>query len=100
MNTGAVFMMADQRSREQAMQEELATRLQGVRRQTTAEHIRKAARDLAVMGAACSLAAAFWREALPEGSGLWLAMAMPVSGLLYVAAVCHESRVRRATSSR
>lgn len=82
------------------MQEELATRLQGVRRQTTAEHIRKAARDLTVMGAACGLAAAFWREALPEGSALWLAMAMPVSGLLYVAAVFHESRVRRSTSSR
>lgn len=82
------------------MQEELATRLQGVRRQTTAEHIRKAARDLAVMGVACGMAAAFWREALPEGSALWLAIAMPVSGLLYVAAVFHESRVRRATSSR
>ena len=81
------------------MQEELTTRLQGVRRQTAAEHIRKAARDLAVMGAACDLAAAFWRDALPEGSALWLAMAMPVSGLLYVAAVFHESRVRCATSS-
>lgn len=82
------------------MQDELTTRLQGVRRQTTAEHIRKAARDMAVMGTVCGLAATFWREALPEGSALWLAMAMPVSGLLYVAAVFHESRVRRATSSR
>ena len=95
MNTGAVFMMAARIHQERAMQDDLSNRLQAIKAQTVAEHLRKAARDLAVMGSACGLAAIFWREALPEGVALWLAAALPVGGLLYVAASFYESQVRR-----
>lgn len=75
--------------------------LDGIRKKTIAEHVRKAARDLAIVGVGCGAVAILYREKLSADwvSNLWI-IALIGCGL-YIAALYAEFRVvRRQTGAR
>lgn len=75
--------------------------LDGIRTRTIAEHVRKAARDLAIVGVGCGAVAILYREKLSADwvSNLWMIALMGC--VLYIAALYAEFRViRRQTGDR
>lgn len=75
--------------------------LDGIRKRTIAEHVRKAARDLAIVGVGCGAVAIFYRERLSADWASHLWMVALIGCTLYIAALYAEFRViRRQTGNR
>ena len=74
--------------------------LDGIRERTIAEHVRKAARDLAIVGVVCGAVAIFYRERLSADwvSNLWMIALMGC--VLYIVALYAEFRVLRRRASK
>lgn len=69
--------------------------LDGIRKRTIAEHVRKAARDLAIVGVGCGAVAILYREKLSADwvANLWI---IALSGcVLYIGALYAEFRLLR-----
>ena len=67
--------------------------LDGIRKRTIAEHVRKAARDLAIVGVGCGAVATLYRGKLSADwvANLWI-IAL-IGCVIYIAALLAEFRV-------
>lgn len=80
------------------MANDLDIQISSIKRRTIAEHLRKTARDIAIIGIGCSLFTLPFKDSFSKPLIIGLAAAAPIGCLFYLAALLADRWVKRIDS--